>query len=1246
MYLKKLTLAGFKSFADPTELEFHTGTTGIVGPNGCGKSNVVDAFRWVLGERSAKELRGQEMMDVIFKGTSTREPLGRAEVSLLFDNEDGTLPLEFAEIEVTRRLFRSGESEYLINGRRCRLKDVRALFSDTGIATEGYSILEQGAVDLFLHSNPEERRALFEEAAGISRFKRQAAQALRQLERTDGNLARLRDILREVERRVHSVKIQAGKAKRWLEDRDQLLRLRAVLAAGEIGAFRSEREALTFRIALLDVERELLAEMATRAAGARDGARRAAERAAQTLAGLREEAMRVEMSRERIEQRRGHIAESRAELSEADAARRRQMEELEQVTADYRARRGEVRAGLVAELAALRALRTEFDEVDGERRRALEARTRLERALRAAKERSLSCLFTETRLANERSSHEAEDRGLAALRERREREGSEFAEEEAAVRAERTELGRSVAACRRERELAERERALLDEEAERRSRLLGEAQRELAQLRDEYQEGHARLRFLEGLEERLEGVGQGAQRLLELDHPIGRDVLGLLAGCIEAAPEVAPLVDLVLGRYSEAVVLHGGTPLDDRARMLASLLGGEGVTFCQTRASADGVPEAPASEPGRRLLDLIDFDPYYRPLLEGLLGDVRVVADIETAVRQASRPGNRTRFVTEDGRLVEPWGAVVLPAPRAAGLVSRRAEMALLRRDLARRELDLARSAERASTLELALEARKDEMGAVAEEVQRRTLEEEGLGLRALDLDRDAARLAERQRLVEIEIAELAATRARAAAALEAVRARLAEIGAERTGLDREMRSAEEELGGIAERVQAAEARVAQLRIASTQKEERLLSLRREETRILGEIDERRVRGRWLKDEKRRAEEREAALAREDESLAAEGAASAESETTLAARTAESERAAERSRDDLERAEEEATALRTFEDSLRDERERALVRENELGVRASAIRERLREEFQLDLAAAPLDEWRAALGDAGDDAAAWTERLRAEVESTQERLRRNASVNLEAVDELTGLEERQQHLGAQISDVEQSRAQLLAGIEALNRTSRERFQATFEAVRGHFQHLFTKVFHGGTADLSLEEGKDVLEAGVEVIARPPGKRISSLELLSGGERALTAISVLFALFRQKPSPFCLLDEVDAPLDEANTRRFIRILKEFTGNTQFIVITHSKVTMAHTERLYGITMEERGVSRRVGVRLEDAPALADVGGARRAADASRFPREEPALDGDANGRGELASLLEDAEPLPPEPRPLANPRTVG
>ncbi len=1206
MHLKKLACAGFKSFADPLEFVFDTGMTAIVGPNGCGKSNVVDAFRWVLGERSAKGLRGKEMLDVIFKGTSKRQPLSRAEVTLTFDNSDGTLPIDFTEVEVTRRLYRSGESEYLINRKKCRLKDVLALVAGTGIGTEGYSILEQGSVDVFLHSNPAERRAVFEEAAGVSGYKKQRTRSLNQLERVEANMARLGDVVNEVDRRIRSVKIQAAKAQRFLEDRHRFTQLKVVVSAHELRVYRDERELVTYRLAEVQSRRTLVAEIAERLDEDREGTRRSLDRVSDALSVLREREMEGRMALDRIEQRRQHIVERREEMDEARSQRADQRDEISTSIGDYESNRSRVRERLRTELDSLRETRVRVEEGDVERKSALEEKTRLAEALRETKEEALQRVFASTRLSNEKTSLESEIRGLEARRARRVGEHEEFRGELNRIESERNELDSRVGDILHEEKLATEDSEVLRSEVERRTNLLDSNQREVSQMRQDVESKRARLKVLRELEASQEGVGKGAQRLLHTDRPIGRDVIGLLASGIAADPDVAPLVDAVLGHLAESVVFWADTPLEARTRHIREILDGQGATVCQAgrtdRTSFGSRGEVP--EGCSALSDRVRSDPSHRHLVEALLGDVMCAPNLDRAIELAGRHGNAYRYVTPDGCLVDVWGSVTFPSAEGGGLVSRRAEIHHLTDDLDERETGLASLREVGAELELNIESRRVQLERLSEELQRRQLERESLERRRRELVTEVQRLTERVSVIEHEIGEIDRGYATESKRLAEVEIETVSVEEERRRLESLVHESEAALEVLDARLHDVAQRVAHLRVNATQNEERLTAARREERQLIGEIEERRERVLFIDSEDERDQNRAGAYEVEEKALAEEEEELERGLTSLAEESAQLSEEATRHKTDLARIETMQTAARTEEDTLRNRRESDLIRENEIRVRMGSIRTTLDDELEVDLSETPIEEWSDALRgereDEEDDA--FFARLTGELDEVQRRLRKNSNVNLEAVEELTELEDRHVSLADQIEDLTNSRDSLVDIVDELNTKCRVMFVETFELVRKHFAELFVMIFGGGSADLQLEEGVDVLEAGVTVLASPPGKRINSLQLMSGGEKALTAVAVLFALFKTRPSPFCLLDEVDAPLDEANNKRFVRILQEFSDQAQFLVITHSKVTMAEAESLYGVTMEEEGVSTQIAVRLEEAEKLTEPGaqGARKIA----------------------------------------------
>jgi chromosome segregation protein len=1239
MYLKKLELIGFKSFAEKTEFTFPQSVTAIVGPNGCGKSNVVDAFKWIFGEQSAKGLRGEEMKDVIFNGTQNRKPTGLAEVTVVFDNADHGLDIDYSEVAITRRLYRSGESEYLINKQKCRLRDIRELLLDTGLGTSSYSMLEQGKIDVLLQASTLDRRIIFEEAAGISRYRVKKAETLRALERTSENLSRLGDIIDEVEKRIHRVKVQAGKARKYREYYDRLRSLRVKAALADYRSSIAERVDLTslrlFADQRLARKEELLGRL-------REGLERhrAERRRRQAVLGeARERLAGARQSRERTEER---IRQDGRRQTELAAERERRIEE--------RAAGGEAQGRLLADL--------EREKVEKERAAAEIAERRALLDARAAEEKSLRLELEAARRVIE-AGREAV---VAALQERS-RVGNRLVQLAAelgslAGRAERTALALKAARAEGEAEEAkgrglEGELSEMRLELERFDRLRGELDQaaggcrtellallaKIAELSGLLQDRRSRLDVLSSLEVNREGLGGGVASVLEAAAgcPAAGRVLGMVADLLQVERRYAPAVEAVLGDRAQCLVVEsqeGGLALLGLAQeapggvevIALDRVGGPASAWTLDGEPGEGRRELTAEGGVLGFLrDHVQGPAEIEELIDRLLWGVILVEDLPTAVA-LSRNGLRPhRLVTLDGARVEPWGSMATAGRGAAGgLISRKSEMAEL-------------------TVEIGL----------LEKEQR-----EILGRRD--------RLAETLAALERDLREAAQAREAAALKLGTTESLLGQTARERERAQREVRVGESELAEI-----AAEEAVLLSERAAAEEEARSLDLRRgEEERALSareaalieDSEKFRVAGEAVTEERVRlaeAEERDEGLCRtlrqlsealeeraerqrtleeEIEELTRRGVQTAEdlrgSESALGEILAQEEAMAaqvmEAEAEDQGSAEVEAAfgaeldRLRALSDQVRKEREGINLREQEGKLKRNAMVEKIADEYGLDLAAiaagapgaggattngveaspeAASSGTAAAQPEPFEEGPDWNpEAAEAEIHQLREKLRHLGNVNLEALDELAELEERQRFMASQREDLRKAERDLKEIIAEINRTSRELFQKTFEAVQLHFGEIFRKCFGGGMAELVLEEGADVLEAGIEIIARPPGKKLTSLSLMSGGEKTMTTIALLFAIFRSRPSPFCILDEVDAPLDENNVRRFVVLLRDFVKSSQFIIITHNKITMAEADSLYGVTMQERGVSKRVAVEFAtydpDAPpqpALEGAGG---------------------------------------------------
>ena len=1220
--LKALELFGFKSFADRTRFEFPEGVTAVVGPNGSGKSNVVDAIKWVLGEQSARSLRGKEMTDVIFAGSTARKPLNMAEVGLIFDNSARDLPLPTDDVQIMRRVYRSGESEYLVNGQTARLKDIRELFSGTGAATEAYSVIEQGRVDALLMASGRDRRAVFEEAAGITRFRTRRAEALRRLERAELNRQRLADIVGEVAARLETVRRQAGRARRWraLSDRLKTLRLVAagrdlaevdagILAAEE--ALAGDRRRLTAaeeRATALSEELTTLeaaaAELTEKLGRCRTTAAAASQREA--AAAARQESLRARGPE--LEQELARLAETAARVRRetktafaAAEAAHAAAEEAVAAAAEIEARLGDTEHLITGSdgdsEAARAALAQAVVDHDAARQRA----SKLEAAAESATARSAELMA---------AVDAARDHAAAAIARRQRLE-----EAQAAAEGHRESLLARLAAAGRDQETAEASHR----EA---TAALQASWRHLADARAAAEACRERRDLLGDLVGRQEGISEAARKLLrpESDHLPG--LKGIVADQLVIPVEWATLVDLVLGRLGQSLLVHslesalawhaeqqGHHPAASPAR------DGGRIGFI----AADSLPEPPPFDPGNvpgligRLDRLVARGDEAAPatLARRLLGHAWVVDSLAGATHLLASAPVGTLLVTQAGECLSASAGLEVGSPAAAaGLITRRSEL---------RELD-----HRAAALAAAVDAaaadvttREAELTRLADEVAA------ARGRRQQAADAVAAARGEVERL----------GRDRAAAG-EAIAAAQADVqAAERRAVAAEAssRTAHEHLDEARSAAQAAE-------MERHRRQDAVAAVERSRGEVIEEVHRLRIE-RVTRLEKVERGRDAAAAARAAASARHQALATAVTDTDAArsrvrawelellaagSSWAQAVWEADQATRDLADVEEAMAGQAAAERAAGRNRNAARDEAVALGERIHAhelaagearhqrarIVERIRDEYDLDIDAIPAADLHpmitpAASGvdsapdDAGNDRSSAEDQGepipedRSALETLIDDLRRRVAgmgnVNLEALAEAEELATRLAALEGQLADVSTARESIEQLIARIDEESRRLLGDTIETVRGHFRELFERVFGGGQADLVLEPDVDLLETSVEIVARPPGKEPRNISLLSGGEKTMTCVALLLAIFRSRPSPFCVLDEVDAALDEANVDRFVGVLRDFMSATQFIVVTHSKKTMAAAGTLYGVTMEESGVSKRMSVRFESTAA---------------------------------------------------------
>ena len=1231
MRLSRLTLAGFKSFADPTDFRFDAPITGIVGPNGCGKSNVVDAIKWVLGERSAKSLRGGAMLDVIFAGSASRKPGGHASVTLTFDNPrlaapidrdvpeisaeaepaepvdvegapiDGPvqrdavrerlLPVDADEVQVERRLWADGRSEYLVNGRKVRLRDVRELFLDTGIGNDAYCIIEQGKVDAMLRAHPVERRSILEEAAGVARFRTRKHEAARKLDHAERHLVAIREQLAGVERRLRIVRGQAEKAKKFQALEARRRELRTALAFEGYHELRERLAGLTSQVTALEDRRRQVAAALEAAEAARheSDARRAAtldrrhqlEQAQLEAAGVQRQS----------EQRLDFIERARTENRAAVESEAARLESL-RVQRDEHASRLEdaARESEQAE-AALAGIERQVSDCARERNDLSEQADAAEHGIRRRQE---------TVSGIERDRARATGR-LAAVQEREPALEAELARNDARRERLRLEMDQILAArntAQVQRQVAEdalervhRELAAQAEQVSQLGDQQAEALRKLGALREDRSSLESRLRLLDEMAQLGEGLDEAVKRVLaERDRHTW--LAGMLGDLIETDGATAALVEAALGDSLQTLVVRR---TEDLGAATEAVRGLEGRV--RLAAPVSGSAVVAGSAEATSLLESIRCPADVRPVAEALLGRCFRVADLSTALRLAGSDAfTGCTLVSDCGAVVEGPGRVRVTGARTArsGVLTRRVERGELEAAVSALSMEISMAEADVSGLNEATAAAaraQQELDGQMQQAMRQRMDGQYQTERAdqlaarvrHDLDTTAAERGESERRVR----ELHAERESCESRLKSLDKLLDE---ERATLAAAQQAAQE----VRARVQAAIDRLAAVRTQASEANAVLDGRRRERRLIEVAIDGiDRQRAELGTDHERRAarsEElaRQAAEAQQqrEAAIAAEATAAQQAQAIAAELTAA-----------IEQATAAGDAVRSIrEEASRVERDHSAIEisRREAEVRREGLEESTFEELGIDLPAGY--EAHVAARTAEGFAAPDRDAATSEADQLRDAIKALGNVNMEAIDELGQLEGRNETLAREVADIDAARASLKELVERLDDVSRRRFKATFEAVRDQFggqEGMFRRLFGGGSADLFLvpmENGEiDWLESGVEIRAKPPGKEPRVISQLSGGEKTMTAVALLMAIFRSKPSPFCILDEVDAALDEANVERFTKALGPFLDRSHFIVITHHKRTMQACHELHGVTMAERGVSRRVTVRVDQVGA---------------------------------------------------------
>ncbi|MBN1489312.1 MAG: chromosome segregation protein SMC [Phycisphaerae bacterium] len=1189
MFLKRLTCQGFKSFADKTDFDFMPGVTGIVGPNGCGKSNVVDAIKWVLGEQSARSLRGRQMMDVIFNGSGTRRSSGVAQVDLVFDNADQTLPCDQTEVTVSRRLYRSGESEYLLNSQACRLKDVRELFLDTGVGVDAYSIIEQGKVDVLLQANPAERRIIFEEAAGISRYKARKKEAIRKLDRVEQNLLRLTDIIEEVEKRLRSVKYQAGKARNYQTYAARLRELRASFSLSEYHRLTQRHAALSAQI---DSATDRAAELRTRIGQAETAQSQHDAAILQLDDEIHDVEQRLLTVTAEITAHQERISQSRQRLDEQRETQARAQSRLfaeQQRAASLGKRIGAEERAVEDAEAQVRAQQERVDALHAEDQALSKEFTTLQAQLEDDKAGIIDLLRRTAQLHNDISSLEvhrenlAEQKGRLAARDNAIRqELTELLNQKAKLEARKHEITSLLAA---ETQRLEEKRQQAHQLDSTRAAL----ETELAEAKEHRSALLSRKQLLCDLDRRFEGIESGVRSILERksDDATGATfgyVRGIVAELLSADVSHAMIIESVLGDADQHLVVT------DSALFLADQdkfddLPGRVHAICLDRLGPVVNERDFSEQPGfiANAADLVSCPDDLKQLARHLLGKTVVVRSLDDAMRMADLVPSQHRFVTLAGQVVEPGGRIsVGPAGSHGGLISRKSEL----REIDQHISDVERQVAILTDRRTRMSAEAEHLDHVQQELRTAIYE-----ARTAEVETNAAlntngegirRLTQEQPLIAGEVESIERQIAQAVERSSASHSSLKELEQQNAAREAHVQRLHDRIDLLASQRSALAERLTEARVQAGQFAEKRAGLA-ENLRAIR--DAQRGASEAVAQAQQEAADCRHRLEQLERNILGAGSRLAELYATKEERSRDAlgrRRERERLRHEIETLSAQARQCRSELEEVESKLHTVQMEHQEARVRRDELVTRIRGELEIDL-----PQQYASYEHTEQD---WSE-VEQEIADLRQKIERLGNVNLDAITEQDELEERAKFLNEQHGDLAQSKRQLEELIERLNDESRKRFEETFHQVRTHFQELYRKLFGGGKADILLEttdgEGTpDILEAGIEIQARPPGKELQSISLLSGGEKTMTAIALLLAIFKSRPSPFAILDEVDAALDEANNERFNRIVREFLTESQFILITHSKRTMSIADVLYGVTMQEAGVSKRVAVRFDD------------------------------------------------------------
>ncbi|PKL47534.1 MAG: chromosome segregation protein SMC [Planctomycetes bacterium HGW-Planctomycetes-1] len=1174
MRLEKIVLDGFKSFADKTEFDFNQQITAIVGPNGCGKSNIVDAMKWVLGEQSTKSLRSGQMADVIFSGSAARKAMGMAQVSLHFSNAS-SIGAEQDELVITRRLYRSGESEYLINNKTCRLKDIREMFMDTGVGVRAYSIIEQGQISQILTTSKTDRRFIFEEAAGISKYKAQKKEALRRLEHAEQNLLRLADIVGEVQKQLRSIKLQAGKARSYLQYNQRLKELRVSFSLAQYHQIQTEtgqkntqvdelQNQLASVAAKVSQNEAKLSSLAAEMNEKENEINRCDNNLISVTGRIEQQQQKIEFLHKRIQE-----TQERKGLEEQNIGQIQQrLEDFEQQIKESASKLENI--GVIVEQKS-----SELEKLQEQIRTINLACAETETELQDEKTGIIDIVRHTAQLHNEIQSISVYRNNLSGQKDRLTDRVSQTREQfesllggKAQHQARLDDINKVIGELQQQLENKRQQINQIDRD-------VAQTNEQLAQAREQRSAIQSEIKVISDMEDRREGIDTAVKKVLAVNKPF---IKGIIADIIRAKPKYAAAIEAALEGKADAIVADSTQQLlNDKT--LAQQAGGRVRFICTDRLEpfVESIELPQTDGIIGRAVEFVSFEPQYAQLVWRMLGKTVIIENTQKAFEMASFCSYGYSFVTVEGDILNSDASFCTgPIGKASGLISRKSRLVQLTGELQQVSANISGLEEklaagvrenehleklckdfRTSVYEANTEKTNitSDLNVIEQNIKRLSQEQPVLTSEIQSLEKQISETVQKEYQSKQQLEELETVNSQRSQRIEQLEAQLAEKKKSLEQNSGELTELKVFIGQAQEQKKAVEQKIAGLNMQFEHGKNELNSTQNDIKSCIKQIEQ----------SQRDIRNTETEIA---EMLAQKQAAQNQSvelhqevETMLAQR---------------QQTEEALKQDRQRQNELDQQINQLKLELGQLQVRATDLMQRVTEELGMDLVA---EYQNYTAGEMNWDA------VRDEITELRGKIERLGNVNVDAIEQQEELEKRNEFLTSQIEDLNNSKNQLQQLINRLNKESMDKFAITFEQIRANFQEVFRKLFGGGKADVMLEQPEDILESGIEIIARPPGKETRSISLLSGGEKTMTAIALLFAIFKTKPSPFCFLDEVDAALDEANNERFNLIVQEFQKNSQFVIITHAKRTMSIADMLFGITMQQKGISKKISVTFD-------------------------------------------------------------